>query len=234
MGGVLTLAGCVAATAPVLGCGGGERAAPNPGELAIVKPETNSGDQQVGVAGGPLAQDLRVLVTRDGVPAESVVVTWSTPEGTLSPVSATTGPDGISSAKWTLQRLFAQQVAFAGLDPGKPPDVTFTAIATPDPRARNTVLVGGPGGNQFDPAELTIMVGDTVNWLWPEGSAGHNVEPDDGDTPPHSGAVGGYPKFHSFRFEAVGVFRYHCQAHGAAGGVGMSGTITVVPSGPLP
>jgi plastocyanin len=30
-------------------------------------------------------------------------------------------------------------------------------------------------------------------------------------------------------FNTTGTFPYHCQVHGAAGGIGMSGTITVVP-----
>lgn len=106
--------------------------------------------------------------------------------------------------------------------------MTFTAIATPDPNARNTVLVRSDGSNRFDPAELTIAVGDTVNWLWPAGSTGHNVVPDDGDSPPQSGPLADYPRFHSFRFQHTGVYHYHCMAHGSAGGAGMSGTITVV------
>jgi len=90
-------------------------------------------------------------------------------EGSLAPASPVTDADGISRARWTLQPLFAQQIAGASIDWG-PAAVTFTAIATPDPHAWNTVLVG-PGGNRFEPAELTIAVGETVNWLWLEGSS---------------------------------------------------------------
>jgi plastocyanin len=39
-----------------------------------------------------------------------------------------------------------------------------------------------------------------------------------------------YPRHHSFTFETPGVYRYHCVTHGAVGGVGMSGTITVLPA----
>ena len=52
--------------------------------------------------------------------------------------------------------------------------------------------------------------------------------PDDGDSPPQSGPLVDYPRFHGFRFQQEGVYHYHCMAHGGAGGVGMSGTITVV------
>jgi plastocyanin len=211
------------------GCGGGERAAPDPLELAIAKPDSLSGDQQVGVAGAELELALRVVVTRDSLPAGGVPVVWRTSEGSLTPASPVTDASGVSTARWRLQQLFAQQVAGASLAFTGAPGVTFTAIATPDPRAWNTVLVGADG-NRFDPAELTIEVGETVNWFWPPGSAGHNVVPDDGDSPPQSGPPVGYPKYHSYRFTAPGVYRYHCITHGAAGGGGMSGTITVVES----
>ena len=221
-------AGCAGAVGLVSGCGADDHAAPSLADLTLAKPDTGSGDAQVGVAGAPLGQDLRVVVTRDGVPVKGVTVIWSTIEGSLVPRSATTDERGLSSARWTLQHLFAQQVAAARLDSTGPPAVLFTAIATPDPAAVNTVLVGGDG-NRFEPAEITIAVGDTVNWLWPEGSAGHNVVPDDADTPPQSGPLVAYPKYHSFRFEIPGVYHYHCMAHGDVGGVGMSGTVTVLP-----
>jgi plastocyanin len=224
----------LAAAGVLAGCGGGERAAPNPPELEIAKPETASGDAQVAPAGTTLPADLRVVVTSDGAPAAGIPVTWATSEGSVTPAVDTTDEDGVSTARWTLKHLFAQQVAGASLASGSGTPVRFTAIATPDPTAANTVLVRGDGGNRFDPAEITIAVGDTVNWLWPEGSEGHNVVPDDGDTPPQSGPLGGYPKFHSFRFAAPGVYHYHCMAHGAAGGVGMSGTVRVLPAGPVP
>lgn len=223
------------ALAALAGCGGGDRAAPDPPELVIAKPEVGSGDAQVAAAGTMLPEDLRVVVTSDDLPVAGVPVAWATSEGTMTPVLDTTDVAGVSTARWTLKRLFAQQVAGASLADGGATPVRFTAIATPDPNARNTVLVRGDGENRFDPAEITIAVGDTVNWLWPQGSEGHNVVPDDGDTPPQSGPLGGYPRFHSFRFAAPGVYRYHCMAHGAAGGVGMSGTVTVLASpGPVP
>jgi plastocyanin len=222
------LTGFGAALGLLPACGGDDRTAPVPADLVLAKTETNSGDEQVAAAGTMLEQALRVIVTRDGLPVGNVMVIWSTPEGSVSPAASTTDAAGISTAAWTLQRLFAQQVAFARLESGSAPAVRFTAIATPDPTARNTVLVG-EGGDRFVPAQVTITVGDTVNWFWPEGSSGHNIVPDDGDSPPQSGPLVGYPKFHSFRFAYPGVHRYHCMAHGGAGGVGMSGTVTVVP-----
>jgi plastocyanin len=214
------------------GCGSDDRQAPAPADFVIVKAPVNSGDTQVGIAGRELDQELRVLVTRDDHPAEGVTVYWSTPEGSVSPATRVTDADGISSTRWTLQNLFAQQVALAGLEPDSPTPVVFTAISAPDPDAPNTVLVLNDGGNRFEPAAITVSVGDTVNWVWPVGSVGHNILPDDGDLPPNSGAPADHPKFLSFRFTIPGVYHYHCTVHGGPGGVGMAGTVTVLPSPP--
>src|SRR5262249_20403340 len=200
-----------------------------PPVMAIAKTDAESGDQQVGIAGRELGEVLRVVVTRDDVPASGVPVYWRTGEGQLIPDSSLSDADGISSARWRLQLLLAQQVATASLDSVGPPGVIFTAIATPDPTARTTILVG-VDGNRFDPADLTISAGQTVNWYWPPGSANHNIVPDDNDSPPKSGAPADYPRYHSYQFTIPGVYRYYCQVHGGPGGVGMSGTITVVSS----
>jgi plastocyanin len=217
------------ALAALLGCGASDRQAPDPATLDLGKPEGVSGDRQVGVAGQPLPDSLRVLVTRDGAPVEGVTVVWFTTEGSLDPVEAPTGPDGLAATSWTTLALFAEQFAAARVEGG--PTVGFTAIATPDPNAPNTVLVLGAGGNRFEPANFTVPVGGTVNWLWTAGSTGHNIVPDDGESPPHSGAPADWPRWHVFQFTRPGTYRYHCSVHGAPGGVGMSGTVTVLQPG---
>ncbi|HKT60964.1 MAG TPA: plastocyanin/azurin family copper-binding protein [Gemmatimonadales bacterium] len=197
--------------------------------MAIAKADPQSGDQQIGIAGSELGQALRVVVTRDEAPAAGVPVYWRTSEGVLTAAGEVTDANGISSARWRLQLLFTQQVATASLDSVGPPGVLFTAIATPNPGSPNTILVG-LDGNRFEPADLTITAGETVNWYWPPGSANHNVVPDDNDSPPKSGAPAGYPSSHSYQFTVPGVYHYYCQVHGGPGGVGMSGTITVAGS----
>lgn len=92
---------------------------------------------------------------------------------------------------------------------------------TPPP---NTVQVVN---NIFNPAMLTVPVGTTVTWTWSTTAMGHNVVPDDGSTPTGSGPLADYPHSYSFTFGTAGTFHYHCQAHGAPGGVGMSGTVIV-------
>jgi plastocyanin len=221
--------GLLAAVALVPGCGASDRQAPDPATLELSKPDDVSGDRQVGVAGKPLPDSLRVLVTRDGEPVEGVTVIWFTTEGSLNPTEARTGPDGMAATTWTTMQLFAEQFAAARVEGG--PTIGFTAIATPDPDAPNTVLVQSEGGNRFEPAEFTVTVGGTVNWLWSPGSTGHNIVPDDGESPPHSGAPANWPKWHVFSFTRPGTYRYHCSVHGGPGGVGMSGTITVAESG---
>ena len=148
--------------------------------------------------------------------------------GSVSPTSVETDAAGAAATSWTTQDLFAQQFASAQVDGGGT-IIGFLARTTPDPAATNTILVLSEGGNRFDPAQYTIPEGGTVNWFWPEGSTGHNIVPDDGDSPPQSGPPADYPKFHVFRFTKPGVFRYHCSIHGGPGGVGMSGVITVAP-----
>ncbi|MEO6057486.1 MAG: plastocyanin/azurin family copper-binding protein [Gemmatimonadales bacterium] len=219
-------------------CGVGDRQAPGTSDLVIEKDPTESGDRQVGVAGKPLAQDFRARVTRDGRPAAGVTVYWSTVQGSLEPATGLTDGDGISASRWTTKFLYTEQEAYAGLEPDQGPRVPgsvlpgmlkFTAIATPDPAAANTVLLLDEGGHRFEPSSITVAAGDTVNWLWLVGSASHNVVPNDGNLPATSGAPTGYPKFLSFRFTIPGVYRYHCAVHGGPGGTGMVGTVTVLP-----
>ena len=217
------------AAALLTACGASDRQAPDPSTLELTKPEGRSGDAQVGVAGRPLPDSLRVLVTRDGDPVEGITVEWFTTEGSLDPTEVRTGPDGHAATSWTTMALFAEQFAVARIDGG--PTLGFTAIATPDPEAPNTILVLSEGGNRFEPSTYAVPVGGTVNWFWAPGSTGHNIVPDDLDSPPHSGAPADWPMWHVFRFTRPGTYRYHCAIHGAPGGVGMSGTIVVTDAG---
>jgi plastocyanin len=225
---------------PLTACGSEDRQAPTIADFVLEKAPIDHGDEQVGIAGQPLEQDLRARVTRDGKPAEGVTVYWTTMQGTMNPATDLTDADGISGSRWTTDgSVYTQQEAFASLEPVTGPRapgtvlpgmIMYTALAYPDPDAPNTVLVlNDGGGNRFEPASITVTAGATINWYWPAGSVGHNIVPDDGNAPVTSGAPASYPKFLSFTFVNPGVYHYHCAVHGGPGGIGMSGTVTVLP-----
>ncbi len=99
-----------------------------------------------------------------------------------------------------------------------------------------TVVVGPGGDLVFDPADLEIPPGTTVEFLWD--SDLHNIvvesQPDDGDW---SGTEGGESKTYdtgheySHTFEVEGTYEYYCAPHRAAG---MEATIVVDPEATLP
>lgn len=79
---------------------------------------------------------------------------------------------------------------------------------------------------QFDPAVLVVKAGTTVTWVNEDGGIEHNVQSDTGLWESELYAGGGS---FSHTFEGPGVYPYHCRPHGDVGGVGMSGTIIVIP-----
>ncbi len=80
--------------------------------------------------------------------------------------------------------------------------------------------------NFFDPVNATINQGMTVTWT-NQGANMHTVTADDGSF--DSGTLEPGQTF-SQTFNTPGSFPYHCSFHGAAGGLGMSGTIIVASS----
>ncbi len=85
----------------------------------------------------------------------------------------------------------------------------------------------------FTPANLMVRAGTTV--MWSNAGGFHNVTADDGsfrcsngcDDTGGNGAPSTAAWSFARTFNSPTVVHYHCQIHGAAGGVGMSGTITV-------
>ncbi len=94
---------------------------------------------------------------------------------------------------------------------------------------------GGGGGtetvnvvdNAFEPAELTIEPGTTVEWAWQGTQAQHNVVPDSqpegAGWEGHSSLESGDFSFSS-TFDTEGDYEYICEPHVSQG---MTGTITV-------
>ena len=101
-------------------------------------------------------------------------------------------------------------------------------MPTNAPAATNTILVGQGLNNIFIPATTNIAQGNTVIWVW--GGANHNTVSDTGIW--NSGATVSPPFSFTNTFPNVGSFPYHCTLHGANGGIGMSGVITVIGGAP--
>ncbi|HEY9505117.1 MAG TPA: plastocyanin/azurin family copper-binding protein [Gemmatimonadales bacterium] len=225
----------------LLGCGGSDGdggSGPPPPEdpLEVAAAPVPNGDGQTEAPGAVLPEDLRVVITRASEPQEGIEVAWATTSGgTLDPATSTTGADGIASATWTLGPTAGTQSATATVADAEGSPVTFTATAEegepppPPPPADATIQVLGPsGGNRFNPTEVTIQAGQTVEWVWPAGAVGHNVAPD-GEEPMPSGPLSNGPKTYRYTFNTPGTYNFYCLAHGGPGGAGMSGTVTVEP-----
>jgi plastocyanin len=220
------------------GCGGDSGPPPPEDPLVIQKTPTASGDGQTGTVGGALPDELRVVITRASEPQTGVVVDWATANGgSLAPATSSTDADGIATSIWTLGPDAGPQTATAtAVDGADGSPVSFTATAEdeappppPPPPPSATIQVLGPGGgNRFEPTEVTIQAGETVEWVWPAGSQAHNVVPD-GTQPTSSGSLQNGPATYSFTFTTAGTYDFHCANHGNVGGVGMSGTVIVEP-----
>ena len=107
-------------------CGGDS--SPNPA-LVIAKAPTKSGDQQTGLVGEALIDELRVQVTLDGQPDEGRTVSWSAAAGTVNPTSSETDANGIAVTTWTLGASPGSQAATATLTGASGSPLTFTATA---------------------------------------------------------------------------------------------------------
>lgn len=82
--------------------------------------------------------------------------------------------------------------------------------------------------NLFTPKVITVTVGDTVTWMRLNGA--HNVHADNNSFrlgEPPSNNPGSTWITVSHTFTGAGIFLYYCDAHGASGGVGMSGRVIV-------
>ena len=118
-----------------------------------------------------------------------------------------------------------------GPAPSTPPP-SSTPSPTPTPTATGGAAapeVAMNDGFKFDPAQITIKVGQTVVWK-NVGSNPHTVTADDQKTF-DSGAdpskyIGPGGTF-EFTFTQPGTYAYYCRLHGTPGGAGMSGTVVV-------
>ena len=196
-----------------------------PGVLAI-SPANPTGDGQSASLGSRLPNELRVLVTRGGVPAGGEIVIWqaSNADAFFEPPMSTSSSNGIATSAWTLGSAAGAQsaTAFAGSLAG--PTAPFTAMATALPPGSATVRLSISGGARFDPATLTVTAGTTVSFVWQDGF--HDVTPTGAPTFPGVLTATDPPKSYQFTFTAPGTYRYYCDVHGTPT-TGMRGTVIV-------
>lgn len=126
------------------------------------------------------------------------------------------------TAHWTTRWLRSAFLQVAIL-PGVWASSTF-AQGSCIPDAPLNVRVGvGTGGSFFQPADVTVDCGETVCFVWD--ANGHTSTADSGAWD-SGGQAAGFTFGVTFNSPAANV-PYHCDFHGAAGGIGMSGVIHV-------
>lgn len=216
----------------MIGCGG-SGGGPNPSPLVLNKTSTDNGDQQTGPVSVALTSPLRVSVTRDGAPEAGVSVTWSADAGSVAPVTASTGADGISTTIWTLGAVAGAQSAHAAVSGATGSPVSFTATATagppPPPPAEIVVTVG----NNFfqsvhngskNTAVDTVAINGTVSWNWSAtGTTSHSVQSTGSPQFQSSATLTGNGQSYTVQFSQAGTYTYDCAVHGTA----MTGRIVV-------
>lgn len=145
-----------------------------------------SGGGQIGVAGRALAEPLIVEVRDEGSrPVPGVIVTWSTPAGSIDPTEVTTDAAGRASVTWTLGQAVGEQEATAALDVKS--FLTFRASAQAAGAAKAELVsedtVQGIAGRALaEPLEVRVLddVGAPVAGVevgWSVTAGGGSVEP---------------------------------------------------------
>ena len=114
-----------------------------------------------------------------------------------------------------------------------------TTTSTTMGSSMTTVMVGPNGNLIFDPATVTIKVGDTVRWMWAtsfhsvvSGVVTNGVNMPDGqfcspsDTDCANTTLSTQGATYDHTFTAAGTYPYFCSPHGV---LGMTGTVIVQP-----
>ena len=197
---------------------------------AAVSIAKGTGDAQSGFITTVLANPLFARAADQfGNPVGGVSIMWQeVPPGgtTFSPASSNTGSDGQVQTSVTLGTTVGPisiQAVSTGLT-GSP--LAYTATALTLPMAVSVQL--SDVALTFSPADVTIAAGGTVTWNWPSTQLDiHNVMPD-ATEPVRSGDPVVGPGSYQFIFNTPGTYMYYFFVHGAPGGSGMSGTVTVL------
>lgn len=113
-----------------------------------------------------------------------------------------------------------------GGDGGDDPTPTVTSTAQTAEEPDQQIVVGPEGDLVFDPAEVSVSMGATVEWVWD--SSFHTVTPESQPEGENWSGTGtethdeGYTHVHTFA--TAGTYEYFCDPHR---GQGMVGTLTV-------
>jgi plastocyanin len=91
-------------------------------------------------------------------------------------------------------------------------------------RAAEVFVTVSTTSNSYSPQIVFIQPGDTVTWTYAGGSMPHDVHADDNS---YFNNLSSSAWTFSHTFPAAMTSRYYCTAHGAPGGVGMSGVVVV-------
>ncbi len=221
------LAGLRSASATLSGAGGspvGFSATATSGAAATIA--KSGGDTQFGIVNFDLPNPLRARAADQfDNPVAGISVMWQVTSGTamVSPASPNTGSDGEALATVTLGGTAGTiiiQAVSAGLS-GSPLSYTATAMTLP------TAVTVQVVNDAFQPRDVIIAAGGTVTWNWGATAVDHNVMPDAAE-PMRSGDPRNGPATYQFTFTATGTYMYYCVRHGAPGGVGMAGMVTVM------
>ncbi|HUK91010.1 MAG TPA: DUF420 domain-containing protein [Blastocatellia bacterium] len=92
---------------------------------------------------------------------------------------------------------------------------------TPSAPAATTITISN---FKFDPAELTVPAGTTVEWV--DNGGRHSVVADDGSFKSDT-LTAGIRFMH--KFDKPGRYQYYCDFHGSKGGKDMAGLVVVTP-----
>ena len=187
----------------------------------------NGGDGQTGSINTALAQSHSVIVhDAYGNVKSGVTVTWAVGDGggSVSSTSPVTGSNGVASVTRTLGPSAGTNTDTAKVSGLSGSPVVFTATATTAPLTASVTV--GQGGNNFNPASVTIAAGGSVTWTWMSGGVGHNVTwlTAPGTLPTNSATMtSGTFTPPAGSFNTPGTYTYECSIHAP----NMSGQVIV-------
>lgn len=156
------IAACLALMAACASSDGGND--PPPPALLVARAPV-SGNAQTGTVGQPLANPIRVLVTRDGAPEPGVTVAWAA-TGTgasITPPSGVTDAAGLAQATWTLPQAAGARTATATVADASGSPVGFTATAVAGPATQLSRTAGNAQSGEINttlPTPLQVTAVD--------------------------------------------------------------------------